>query len=60
MLRVRKDSGQLVEIRLDELRGEKREDGRFHVKLRDGSEDILLRKSELDERWRLSVRRVPR
>lgn len=49
MFTIRKKDGSSVGIGLDDLRGEKREDGRFHVKLKDGSEGIVLRKAELDE-----------
>ena len=49
MFTVRKENGIDVEITLEELRGERREDGRFVVYLKDGSKGILMRQAELDE-----------
>lgn len=50
MFTIRKDSGEIVKITLDELRGRKREsDGRFEVTLNDGSKGIMLREAEIAE-----------
>jgi len=49
MFTVRKENGVDVEVTLEELRGERREDGRFVVHLKDGSKGILMRQAELDE-----------
>jgi len=38
MIKVQTNRGVVVEIPFSELKGQRREDGRFYVKLKDGSE----------------------
>jgi len=47
MIKVQTNRGVVVEVPFSELKGERRDDGRFYVKLMDGSEGIWLRPEEV-------------
>lgn len=46
---IRKKNGEVIQATSSEITGEKREDGRFHVKLKDGTEGIQMSKAEVDK-----------
>jgi hypothetical protein len=48
MVFVRRNNGTIFETSFADLTGERREDGKFHVKLKDGSEGVVIHKDELE------------